>query len=145
MGISADSSLNSDGFYLFWCELWRAATGTTPGAGCGKTRHRPLPDQVAFELGERGEDMEDETAGRRDGFDLFGKRFEVDLSDFHVGDEAYEIGQVPAEPVQPPHDERVSCAEALEAGFKLRSGDVLSRRLFFVDLPALGSLEGVPL
>jgi hypothetical protein len=89
--------------------------------------------------------MKDESAGRRDGFDLFGKRLEVDLSDLHVGDEANEIGQVPTEPVQTPHDERVSLAEALEAGFKLKPGDVLSRRLLFVDLPALGLLKGVPL
>ncbi len=86
----------SNCLYFFRCELWRATTGTAAGASCGKTGHRPLPDQVALELGECREHMEDKAASWRDGFDLFGKRLEVDLAVLQVSDEADEIGEVPA-------------------------------------------------
>ncbi len=50
----------ADGLNFFRRELWRAATGTAASAGCCEASHGSFPNQVALELGERGEDMEDE-------------------------------------------------------------------------------------
>ena len=109
------------------------------------TRDGSFADQVALELGEGGEDMENEPPGRRAGFNLLGQGFEVDLTLFELCDKADEVGQIAPKPVEPPDDEGVSLAEAFEASFKLRPADVLAACLFFVHLPAFGVLEGVPL
>lgn len=89
--------------------------------------------------------MEDEPAGRGDGFDLFCERFEINLSLFELSDEADEIGQIPPLPVKPPHDEGVTLAQTLEAGLQLRPPGVFAGGLFFVNLTALGPLQSVPL
>ena len=76
----------------------RARAAVRPGDGS-------FPDEVALELGKCGEDVKDEPAGWGDGFDLLGNGFEVDLALFEFRDEADQVGKVPAEPVQSPHDE----------------------------------------
>ena len=100
-----------------------------------------FPDEVALELGKGGEDVKDEPAGRGDGFDLLGNGLEVDLALFELGDEADQVGQIPPEPVQTPHDEGVAFAKALETRFELRVPDVLPGGLLFVDLPAFARLS----
>ena len=70
--------------------------------------------------------MEDESAGRGAGFDLFGQRFKIDLALFELCDEVDEIGKIAPEPVEPPDDEGVSLAQALEAAFQLRPDGVFS-------------------
>jgi hypothetical protein len=87
--------------------------------------------------------MKDETAGRRDGFDLLGKRFEVDLALFEFCDEADEVGEVPAKPVEPPDNKGILLSQAFEAPFQLGSAGVLSAGPFFVHLTAFGVLEGI--
>ena len=44
------------------CHLERPSTVATAGAGGRETRSGPLDDELAFELGERGEDAENQTA-----------------------------------------------------------------------------------
>jgi hypothetical protein len=44
------------------CHLERPSTVATAGAGRRETRSGPLDDEIAFELGERGEDAENQTA-----------------------------------------------------------------------------------
>jgi hypothetical protein len=46
--------------------------------------------------------VEGEAASRRDSFDLFGKRFEIDLLLFELSDETNNIGQIPSKPVKSP-------------------------------------------
>jgi hypothetical protein len=89
--------------------------------------------------------VEYQPAGGRDGFDLLCERFEINLSLSEMSDEADEIGQIPPQPVKPPHDERVTLAQALETGFQLRPLRVFASGLFFVDLAALGPHQRVPL
>jgi hypothetical protein len=43
------------------------------GASCFETRDGSFSDEVSLELGERGEDMKNEAAGRGARFDLFGQ------------------------------------------------------------------------
>jgi hypothetical protein len=83
---------SADGFNLFGGELRWTAPGSTAGASCFETRDGSFADQVALELGERGEDMENEPPGRRAGFNLLGQGFEVDLTLFELCDEADEVG-----------------------------------------------------
>ena len=87
--------------------------------------------------------MEDESAGRGAGFDLFGQRFKIDLALFELCDKADEIGKIASEPIKPPYNEGVSLAQAFEASFQLRSASVLPAGLFFIDLSAFGVLEGM--
>lgn len=111
-GISARFEQSADGFDLFGGELRWSAPGSTTGASCFETRDGSFADQVALELGEGGEDMENEPPGRRAGFNLLGQGFEVDLTLFELCDKADEVGQIAAQaqarprraPNDPPDD-----------------------------------------
>jgi len=64
---------------------------------------------------------------------------------FEFGNEPDQIGQIPSEPIQPPDNEHIAFAKALETAVQLRTFGVLSRHLFFIDIAAFGPLECVPL
>ena len=44
------------------CKRWRSSSNTASGSGSGKSRPCSVSDEVAFELCERTEQMEDELA-----------------------------------------------------------------------------------
>jgi hypothetical protein len=52
-----------DRLYLFGGEFGRATSVATAGAGRLETGYRSFTDQVAFELREDGENVEDQPAG----------------------------------------------------------------------------------
>jgi hypothetical protein len=135
----------TDRLDLFGCELRRSPSSAAAGASCGKAGDGSFADEIALELGERSEDMEDEASGRRNGLDLFGEGFEVDFSLFEFRDEADHVGQVSPQPVQTPDDECVPFAKALETGFELWAADMFSGCVLFVDLPASCSFERIAL
>src|SRR4051812_5133129 len=58
-------------------QLLRPATQASPRASRGKTRMRPFPNQIALELGQGPEDVEDEFAAWGGGVDLLGERLEA--------------------------------------------------------------------
>ena len=64
---------------------------------------------------------------------------------FEFCNESDQIRQVPPQPVQSPHNERIALAQAFEAAFELRPVGVLARGVFFVDLAAFGTLQCIPL
>jgi hypothetical protein len=68
--------------------------------------------------------------------DLFGERFEIDLP-------VFQVGEVSAQPIEPPNNQDVAFTQALQAAFKLRSGGVFSAGLLFVYFSALSMFEGV--
>ena len=78
------------------------------GARRLETGYRSFTDQVALELRECGENVEDQPASGRNGLDYFRKGFEIDLPLFKPRDEADEIGQVPSQSVEPPDDESIA-------------------------------------
>ena len=70
------------GLISFGVSFGRAPSGTT----CCMAGYGSFSNQVALELGERGEDMEYEAAARRHSFHLLGERLELDRALFHVSD-----------------------------------------------------------
>ncbi len=59
-------------------QLLRPTTQSSTSARRGKARLRPLPDQVAFELGQGAKDMEDELPAGGGRVDLLGQALEAD-------------------------------------------------------------------
>jgi hypothetical protein len=88
-------------------EAAAGSSGRQPGAGA-------LPDQVAFELGQGGEDVEDELAARGGGVDLLLQAAEPDLMLGHAGDGVEQVAQGPGEPVELPDDQGVAGAELVQ-------------------------------
>lgn len=104
---------------LGWRHLERppAMPATRPSrseAGSGT-----LDDQLALELSEAGEDREDETAIGGGGVDrrAFARQYsQPDAALGQVAHQIDEMAQVAPQPVELPHDQRVTVAERLEAG-----------------------------
>jgi hypothetical protein len=90
-----------------------AAVATASSCG-GKPRHGALADQVALELRERAEHVEDEpaAAGRR--VDALVQRTKPDVSIAELVHGVHEVDQRAAEPVQPRHHDRVALARIRE-------------------------------
>ena len=79
----------------------------------GQARYGALSDQLALELGQRGEDTENQLAGGRRGVDgraVAGQHFQADATTGQVVDGVDEMAQVTPEPVQFPHDQRIPFA-----------------------------------
>jgi hypothetical protein len=92
----------------------RPAAAATPGPGCGKPSGRALADQVAFELGQGREHMEDELAARGGRFDRLLQAAEPDPALGQAGDGVDQVPQRAAEPVQFPDDQGVAGAELVQ-------------------------------
>ncbi|GAC86226.1 hypothetical protein GP2_064_00010 [Gordonia paraffinivorans NBRC 108238] len=65
----------------------------TASPGCGEAGRGAFADEVAFELGERAEDGEDQLAAGGGGVDRFGHRPEADAALFEVGDDLKQMWQ----------------------------------------------------
>ena len=75
-----------DGLDLFGGEFGRAAAFSTASTRRIQASNGALPDQIAFELGKRCEDMKDQLSGWRPSFYLLRQRFEVDSAGFQFSD-----------------------------------------------------------
>ena len=87
-----------------------AATGPgrgQPGAGA-------FADQVAFELGQSGKDVEDELATRGGGVDRLLQTPEPDAPLGQAGDGIDQMAQGAAEPVQFPDDQGVTGTQLVQ-------------------------------
>ena len=94
----------------------------------GAARRRPLGDQLPLELGERGEDMEDQTAGAGGGVDPLVQRRERHPAIGQRVDGLHQMPKRPAQPVQPPHHQRVPGPQIPQAQRELRPLGQLPRR-----------------
>jgi hypothetical protein len=70
------------------------------GAGGGQAGAGPLPDQVAFELGQGGEHVEHELAAGGGGVDLLLQAAEPDATLGQAGDGVDQVAQRPAQPTR---------------------------------------------
>ena len=68
-------------------EGWWSAADSSSGSGSGE----PGQDEVAFELGERAEEVEHELAAGGGGVDVLGERPEADLAVRERGDGLDEL------------------------------------------------------
>gem|GEM_PF-6220917 len=64
-------------------------------------------NEVTLEFGESRHDVKDQSAARSTGIDRFVERPEIAPLCAQIIDELHEIGERPAEPIQPPDDERI--------------------------------------
>jgi hypothetical protein len=92
----------------------RAPTGAAAGAGSSQARDRALADELPLELGQGAKDVENETAGWGGCVDALRERAEADLAGREIRDDGDQVAQVPPQPVQSPHGERVTGPEVIE-------------------------------
>ncbi len=86
----------------------RAAESHAASLGGGQTLVGALHDQLADELSEGGEDVEDETAAGGSGVEGFLQGPEADAAATQIGDDRDEVGQRAGEPVERGDDEGVA-------------------------------------
>ncbi len=92
----------------------RAATDASSGSCGAEAGHGAVADQVSFEFGKCAEQMKHEFAGGGRGVNVLGERPEADLAVSECRDGFDEVAKQPAEPVEPPHDERVARPQLVE-------------------------------
>jgi hypothetical protein len=87
-----------------------------PAAGPGSCQAGggAFADQVAFELGQGREDVEDELAARSGGVDLLLEAAEPDFAVGQAGDGVDQVPQGPAEAVEFPDDQGVAGSQLVE-------------------------------
>jgi hypothetical protein len=81
---------------------------TTAGPSSSQPSRCTFADEVAFELGQGGEHMEDELAARRGGVDRFLQAAEPNPMLGKAGDGVDQMPQGAAEAIQFPHDQGVT-------------------------------------
>jgi hypothetical protein len=115
------------------------------GPGGGQPRAGAFADQVAFELGQGGKDVEHELAAGGGGIDRLLETAEPDPTLGELGDGVDQVAQGAAEPVELPDDEGVAGAQLVqELGEDGPVGAGAAGRLD-KDAVAAGGLQGVDL
>ena len=112
---------------LSWRHLGPAASLSTPSACGGKPCAGALGNQIALELGERGEYAEDQLACRRSCVDrrtLTSQNPQTHPSACKVMHDVDEVPQIAAKAIELPDDQRVALPKRLQA--RSESGPVVS-------------------
>jgi hypothetical protein len=121
---------------------WSAA-GAAAGLSSGQAGGGAFADEVAFELGQGGEHVEDELADGGGGVDRFLEAAEPDAAVGQAGDGVDQVPQGAAEPIQLPDDQGIAGAQLVQdlgEGGSVGAG----RRWRLGEHPvAAGTLEGV--
>ena len=111
---------------------------STPSAGCRETSDRALANELAFKLGERREDAENEPTRWSGGVDLRALPRQDPKSDLAVREllhDVHEVAEVTSEAIELPDDERIFRAKRLEAPVEPGTAVTLSGSLVLVDRP----------
>src|SRR2546422_1078536 len=89
---------------------------TTPATGPSGDQPglRPFADDIPFEFGQGGEDVEDQLAAAGGGVDLLGQAFEADPPPLQPGDGLYKVWQRSPETIELPHDEGITRSDVVE-------------------------------
>jgi hypothetical protein len=95
------------------------ATGAAAGAGGGEPGGGAFADQIAFELGERGEHVEHQFAAWGGGVDGLLQRAGSDTLVGQGGDGVDQVAQGAAEPIQLPDHQGVAGAELIKGSGEL--------------------------
>ena len=117
-----------------------STTSTPSGARGLKAGHGSLPDELTFELGERGKNAEGEPPGcgcRVDLRALPRQHLQSDTAIRKVGDGLHQVMEAPAETIEFPDHEHIAVAEGLEASLQTGALIFLSRNAVRVDLALL--------
>jgi hypothetical protein len=123
----------------------RPAAAAAAGAGRGQPGAGALADQVAFELGQGGEHVEDELAARSGGIDRLLQAAKPDTALSEVGDGVDQVPQRPAQPIKLPHHQGVAGAELVQGLVEDWAVGAGAAGRFGEDPVAAGRGEGVDL
>ena len=124
---------------LLWGELGGAATIAAAGPGGSQAGLSALPNEVAFKLGDRPEDLEDQIAAGGGRVDRLCDAPEAHASHPEILDGGNQVGKRPSKPIQPPYDERIALSQGLKRRIQARSAPGGPRDLVFEELLAAGS------
>jgi hypothetical protein len=95
---------------LLVIEHRRPAALSTASARCRETSHRAFADEVALELGQRAEHVEDEPAATCRRVDALVQGPEADPAQLKRVHGLDQVSKRTAEPVELPHDDHVALA-----------------------------------
>ena len=113
------------------------------GAGGVQALAGALDDQLADELRQRGEDVEDQPAAGGGGVQRLVQALEADTVPAQRADDCDQVGQRPGQPVQARHDQGVAGPQVVQAGGQLGPVGVLARQLVGEDAEAARLGQGV--
>lgn len=101
---------------LLWRELGSAAAEPTASL-CGlQSGFCPLPNEIAFHLGQRSHHMEEEAATGGGGIDAVGDTGEVDATHSQLTDQFDQLAHRTTKAIQLPHYESVTWSEVRSGG-----------------------------
>jgi len=92
----------------------RSAALAAASSGGGQSGGRAFADEVAFELGQGGEHVEDELATRSGGVDCLLQAAEPDATIGQAGDGVDQVAQGAAEAIQLPDDQGVTGTQLVQ-------------------------------
>ena len=129
---------------LVLVEPLAAAADAPTSAGCVQASARPFADQRPLELRQRAENVEHELTGAGVGVDRLLQAAQPDALRAQRLGVRDEVLERPAQPVEPPHHQRVA---GTELGERLAQGGALGRaaRRVLEDALAPGRLQRLPL
>jgi len=113
------------------------------GAGGVQALAGALDDQLADELRQRSEDVEDQPATGSGAVQGLVQAFEPDTAPAQRADEADQVGQRPGQPVQARHDQGVTGPQVVQAGRQLGPVGVLAGQPVREDAQAACLGQGV--
>jgi hypothetical protein len=123
--------------HLGWRHLRLAPAVAPARAGGGEAGDRALPDQLALELGERGEDAEHQLAGGGRGIDrgsLSGQHAQSDAARIKIMHDVDQMTEIATEPIEFPHNEGIARADRFETGVEAGTVVLLAARGVAVDV-----------
>ena len=115
-------------------EFHRTAAEPAGGLGDLPAGLGALPDELALELGQGGEDVQLQLAGRGGGVDRLAQGVEREPSLFELGDDVDQMAQAATQAVKPPDHEGVASAQVIQAASSCG-------RLRIVPVPRRGRCE----
>ena len=122
------------------------AEALAAGPGGGQAVAGALDEELAQELREGGEDVEDQATAGGGGVEALVQGPEPDPARAELADEGHELGQRAGEPVEPDHDQGVPGDQRGQTGVELRAGrPALARGRVDEHAGAAGVPEGVAL
>ncbi len=132
------------------CELLRgynrlAASAAAPFLCCLESGAGSFPNEIAFELGQRPEQMEDQATAKCRGVDAFGDGPEADAFGLQFGDDLDEVLHRSAQAIEPPDRKRVAVSSIAHGLSQPRPIGFHTRCLVFEHFLAARLAQGIEL
>jgi hypothetical protein len=111
----------------------------------GQARLRPLPDEVALELGQRPKHVEHQCATARCGIEVFLETLEADATLREVGDHLDEMAEGPSEAIEFPNQQHIALAEMYQRLLQDRPFGTRPTHDLLIDLSTARLAQGIQL